>query len=124
MLARRARRIAGAMLVFVLALFASTAPGCQVALRAENENVHCAPDGANCGDGLVCIGGICQKPIPCVPDPGGEVCDLKDNNCNGEIDEGFDKDGDGFKECGKAGEIDCNDDPVTGKEIYPGQKVI
>ena len=39
--------------------------------------------------------------------PGGrELCDSKDNNCNGEVDEGFgDRDGDGIKDC-----IDYDDD--------------
>lgn len=42
-----------------------------------------------------------------------EVCDLIDNNCDGEVDEGFDQDGDGFTTCGG----DCDDsDPAT----YPG----
>ena len=42
-----------------------------------------------------------------------ETCDNVDNNCNGEIDEGFDQDEDGYTTC----EGDCRDD---NPEIYPG----
>lgn len=42
-----------------------------------------------------------------------EVCDGVDNNCNGQIDEGFDQDGDGYKTC----QGDCNDNDSS---IYPG----
>ncbi len=41
-----------------------------------------------------------------------EVCDEIDNNCDGQIDEGFDADGDGFTQCGG----DCND---TNPSINP-----
>jgi hypothetical protein len=41
------------------------------------------------------------------------LCDGKDNDCDGDIDEGFDKDGDGFRTCDE----DCDDDDDT---IYPG----
>jgi len=36
-----------------------------------------------------------------------EICDFKDNNCNGEIDEGYDVDEDGYTECN--GDCDDND---------------
>ena len=42
-----------------------------------------------------------------------EICDGKDNNCDGRIDEGFDADGDGYTSCNG----DCNDYDAT---VYPG----
>jgi hypothetical protein len=54
-----------------------------------------------------------------VPKP--EECNLVDDDCDGEIDEDFDVDVDGFKQCGAAGQIDCNDDPKRGgADVYPG----
>jgi hypothetical protein len=41
-----------------------------------------------------------------------EVCDLADNNCNGQVDEGFDSDADGYTSC----DGDCNDNDAS---IYP-----
>ncbi|MFL5320167.1 MAG: MopE-related protein [Myxococcaceae bacterium] len=47
--------------------------------------------------------------------PTTELCDGEDNNCNGQVDEGFDLDGDGYVSCGSS--MDCNDnDPA----INPG----
>jgi hypothetical protein len=47
-----------------------------------------------------------------------EVCDGRDNNCNGDEDEGFDADGDGVPTCGRDGvpgtdDDDCNDNDAT-----------
>ncbi len=70
--------------------------GCEVACdlpRAE----------ASCQDG-VCGIAVCQEgfededgevangceAVVCTPDPGAEVCDGEDNDCDGQVDEGFD----------------------------------
>ncbi|MBU52759.1 MAG: hypothetical protein CL920_29055 [Deltaproteobacteria bacterium] len=44
-----------------------------------------------------------------------EICDGKDNNCDGTRDEGFDEDGDGVTIC--AADPDCDD---KNKDVYPG----
>ncbi|MBI2392222.1 MAG: putative metal-binding motif-containing protein [Deltaproteobacteria bacterium] len=93
-----------------------TASACQVALRADDEDPRCAPDKIRCAPGLTCQGGFCR---PCVPKP--EECNLEDDDCDGEVDEDFDQDGDGFKQCGATGQIDCNDDPKKGgRNVFPG----
>ncbi|RAJ16144.1 putative metal-binding motif-containing protein, partial [Olleya aquimaris] len=38
-----------------------------------------------------------------------EICDGIDNNCDGNIDEGFDQDGDGFTTC----QGDCDDSDAS-----------
>lgn len=45
--------------------------------------------------------------------PSEELCDGEDNNCNGEVDEGYDLDEDSYTVC----DGDCNDYNTT---IYPG----
>lgn len=53
----------------------------------------------------------CDDNDPAVHPGATETCDNKDNNCDGQVDEGPDKDGDGYAIC------DCNDnDPA----IRPG----
>jgi len=55
----------------------------------------------------------CDDTNPDVNPAQTEVCDGVDNNCNGNVDEGFDLDADGYTTC--AG--DCDDGDPT---VYPG----
>jgi hypothetical protein len=48
-----------------------------------------------------------------------ELCDGRDNDCNSEIDDGFDVDGDGYTVCGGTDPTlaDCDD---TNETVHPG----
>lgn len=59
------------------------------------------------------VTGDCNEGDPQINPEAEEVCDSVDNDCNGQIDEGFDTDGDGVSTC--AG--DCNDDDPR---FFPG----
>jgi hypothetical protein len=75
----------------------------------------CPPGGACNPDGLVC--GDCDDTDPLVNPAGIEICNLIDDNCDGQTDEGFDLDDDGFASC--AG--DCNEsDPAVNPGAAEG----
>ena len=81
--------------------------------------IQCRPLDSD-GDGYVSIpkgGDDCDDSDSSAYPGAPEVCDGKDNNCDGEVDEGFDTDQDGYTVCGG----DCND---TDSTINPGAKEI
>lgn len=71
-------------------------------------------------DGFTTCDGDCDDSDPTVNPMAKEICDFKDNNCDGMVDEGFDKDRDGFTTC----DGDCDDsDPKINpkaKEVCNG----
>ncbi len=83
--------------------------------------VDCADEG--CATADVCIdddhdgwsdgGGDCDDNDSNTFPGADEVCDDKDNDCDGSVDEGFDTDEDGFTTC----QGDCDD---TDSGIFPG----
>lgn len=64
------------------------------------------------GDGYTTLND-CDDTNPSIHPGAVEVCNLKDDDCDGAIDEGFDQDGDGWTTC--AG--DCNN---VNPQIHPG----
>lgn len=61
----------------------------------------------------VCGGNDCNDWDVAINPSAPEICDNVDNNCNGQKDEGFDRDSDGYTSCGG----DCSDNDPT---IFPG----
>jgi hypothetical protein len=84
-------------------------------IQPEPPEIPCDPvtvgrDPCPRGEGLHCVNGVC---VECASEP--EKCNGIDDDCNGEVDEGYDEDGDGFTWCGGGVEAlrDCGpDDPA------------
>ncbi len=84
------------------------------------------PDDLNVdGDPVSVCGGDCDDADPNNYPGNVEVCDGRDNNCDGQIDEGgvclrcTDNDGDGYAiEGGECGPVDCDD---TDPDVNPGR---
>lgn len=51
------------------------------------------------GDGKSICAGDCDDRNPDIYPGNIEICDGQDNNCDGQVDEGFDQDGDGVADC-------------------------
>ncbi len=71
------------------------------------------PDGDEYGLGESCFGGDCDELDPTVFDGAPEICDGRDNDCDEEVDEGFDLQNDD-RHCGRCGNA-CTSDTGSGE---------
>jgi hypothetical protein len=108
------RAAATGLVAVVLAL---VAPSCAQGDASTTAEVSAAdPNGSADDSGAPDAPGSVVVPPGCKPSP--EICNGKDDNCDGRIDEGFDADGDGTPSCAVGTTpADCDDkDPA----IHPG----
>jgi len=75
--------------------------------------IGCWDDDSDGYEDMECGGEDCDDSDGSINPGMTEICDFIDNNCNEEIDEGYDQDGDGYKTC----DGDCDD---SNPNIYPG----
>ena len=83
---------------------------------ADNDgfgNAAITQNSCNQPAGYVANAQDCNDASPNIKPTTQELCNNIDDNCNGNIDEGYDNDNDGFTTC----EQDCNDNNAL---IYPG----
>jgi hypothetical protein len=73
------------------------------------------------GDGYLTCTGDCHDSNGAINPGVSEVCDDIDNNCDGNVDEGFDADTDGYKTCdGDCDDADAGINPGVTETPYDG----
>lgn len=118
-LARAGRAASVSLVLALLAAGATAASGCEAIANGDLPNFHCegSLDAGACPAGQYCFGGSC---IACETT---DICDGRDNDCDGVVDNGSDQDGDGYKICPLPGDdgamrpADCDDNNAN---VHPG----
>ncbi len=115
------KRLSSAALFIILCTLFVASGGCQAIVSGEVPGFTCRGTSlAACPSGMYCNG------AGCVPCEGEDVCDGRDNDCNGLIDDGAssDRDGDGTTFCGRFSQdenwyvdLDCDDAEAN---VHPG----
>jgi hypothetical protein len=114
------RRFASAVVSAFAIVVASSSGGCQALVSSDLPAFRCegSVDAGVCPPGTYCIGTTCAQ---CEK---SELCDGRDNDCDGIVDNGYDKDGDGVTTCGHVDpasrqliDPDCDDNDAA---VHPG----
>jgi hypothetical protein len=104
----------------LVALVLPLSAACAVIVDPESLLIRCDMELANQGRdpcqsvGQQCMNGMCR---PCDPEA-RELCNGRDDDCDGEIDEGHDADHDGFTWCG-GGRVELADCVDSDAKIHP-----
>ena len=112
------------LLMAVVTIHLAWLAGCSVIV--SDNDIRCELQAGQpdpCPEGRVCLGGACVRADGCAGQP--ELCNGLDDDCDDRVDEGHDRDGDGFTWCGGGvmDEVDCDDEQANVHPASPGRSI-